>query len=187
MVVKTFDHRETRLSPFLEAPEPLCGVIGLTRLMVFSTDDKQILVLNTVTMNSQIVIGIACIPKQGSSKRSPRDAGPKHKTSIGGLLGVNGDPVVHRRVRGYDNVIGMNSWPVRLHRRSGTTLDVRSMSSSKDATPALLDDGRKSCHILQRMKLSLAGKANTGAGVKAFQGRTRKERNLEKADAMRSL
>ena len=152
-------HGESRARPLLELPERLFFVVALARLVVLTTDDED-LVMRIQRCQPDVMIRIEVVPVEATRNRTLRNLHPDHVGAIRCLLGVDGHPVVHRRVRREDERVGPDRMAVRcLHLRAIVLfvhrVDVR---AAEDAASIALDRLCERGDVFQRMKLRLVGK-----------------------------
>ena len=62
------DHRKSVAGPAFEGPEAFISIVFLTGLMIFSANDQDVESASTLAyrFDSEVVIGIRCVPIKGS-------------------------------------------------------------------------------------------------------------------------
>ena len=98
-----FEHRKALARPRRQPVVTLLRVAGLTRLVILTADEEQI--VRTVAIDrddTQVVIRIRRVPEQRVRNRSTRYAHGDHVGHVRRLLRVDGESIVDRRVGGDD-------------------------------------------------------------------------------------
>src|SRR4051812_21730982 len=159
--------RESLARPVLQSSESFVGVVRLAGLMVFAADDECLVL--AIRCQPHIMIRIEGIPIQTLVNASWHPH-TYYISPIGGLLGMDRDPIVDWRIRRHDDRVCGNS-------RTFTCLDLtrRAVGEAvglglvKDSSSFRFNRARQGVQIFQWMKLRLARESQTRPRVEIRQ------------------
>src|SRR6266550_1553832 len=118
------------------------------------------------------MIGIRRVPVEGSWNRSLRYTHTYNISHIGCLLRMNGHQIVDRTISGYnDGTAGNNQAVLCLDTCGRPTFKLRRMSCREYLSALPQGGGCQTRQVLKRMKLCLARKAQSRAGIKRIDWR----------------
>ncbi len=132
--------------------------------MIFTADNQDIVI--DFTLQSDVVIRIACVPVKRTRHRGFRNAHSDHVCDIRRLLRVDRDAIVNRSIRRDNNyVAGHDRTMTRLDPSLRASLDLRRVCLIENTTIVTHDRFDHTVEILEWMKLRLSWEAQSRACI----------------------
>jgi len=170
-IVQALDHREALACPLLEAHESFFGVRGLPGFVILAANDQDVVIQLVPgfilgVLDADVVVRIGSIPVQSLRDRSLRNSRADDIGAIRGLLAVDDEPVVDRRVGANDDVVRADDVAIaRRHPRRLTILDLLRVHASVDLAPVTKNRASETLQVLERVEGSLSRKAERWSAV----------------------
>ncbi len=178
---------KTLARPQLESCETFLAIVRLTRFVIFTANDQNIMrIIIFVALETYVMIRIARVPVERLSDRASRNNNADHVRDVRRLLGMNRDAIVHRSVRRYYYDVCRHNRPVTGFNPSVlATCDLCRMSLAENSTAIAHYCTSKAIHVFERMKLRLSWKSQCDACIKSGKRCTCDFLNTRQSCAMR--
>jgi len=161
---------------------------------VILTADDENLIIELVAravlglLQADVVVRIGRIPVQPVRNRATRNARPNNIGAVRGLLAVDDQPVVHRCVCAYHDIVGADHVPVaRRNARRLTVHNFLGVNAGIDLSSVAENRACQAFQVLERMKGCLAREAKRRTAVPEAEGNAIDQLGVVDSGAMRRL
>ena len=180
------DHGEAFAGPPLEATMPPLSIVRLSRFVIFTADDQDLVRRLAVDrMDAHVVIGVVHVPIQISRHRSRRHARADHVRHVRRLFRTHEEAVVDGRVRRHHDRLCADGVAAGHDVSILATFDMIDMRTGEQLPAVILDRACQPGDVLQRMKLTLLRITDARTRIEEVEGRPCQARDRQAGTANR--